>query len=808
MSGRSSVWLVRLISGLRTALACLIVGCTTLYAPAPIRLLIGYPAFSYMTTILIVSDATLGDTLRGSWHALYATILALVPCTLTLWMVGPDGFTTGLAAAAVTITSFMVSLPESTPMMSKRIAFGQIVIVYVDAVVNGRENTGVLMHPIHVASSTALGALASNLAMLLPYPRLAYYEARRECRLYMENASERMDLLVKAFSAKDKQAAIDLITQAKFLSQTGVRHLQDFIDSQRSLIWERPHLRLFDHNLTNPGENLQEIETKLRGLQIAITSCQSFPVGINDEGLVEELLAMKKRTSLKLSQAKRFTPFCSKTAPDTTNTSSESFLWTPKTNATTHEDLSALFFIFCMQLLQGELPIRRCSKPISGNIEKTNTQDTIDQAECRIMKTWKSLIPQGSRERWTFALKCSLSLGFAVFLGLLFNKKQAYWSGLTIAISFEKGRQALLTIANARVQGTALGSIYGIIWCFVFQHFIDFRFLPLLPWIIFTAFLRHSRMYGKAGATAAVIGALLILGRKKYGIPSEFAVARLTEAAIGLSCFITFEFVLQPTRASSVAKTELAWSLRALRSCVEDMSICSGQENGQLRDRQKMLKYNVNNLEKFIADAELEPNFWFLPFNGGSYNKILESLRKMMDLLLFAACEIEIILAESDSLGLNKKELEELLDRDLDHFRGKVASSLEFLEEVSLIKSLSELDDRLQMDKVHCDVEAGKAQCEDRSRLGPEEEEVLEIVESFLQHSIEVSKKLDNNEVEQLSRSKMTLCLTSLGFCINTMMRETIQIENELKNLITWENPSRHVNLYEISCKIHNLPKK
>lgn len=46
-------------------------------------------------------------------------------------------------------------------------------------------------------------------------------------------------------------------------------------------------------------------------------------------------------------------------------------------------------------------------------------------------------------------------------------------------------------------------------------------------------------MYGQAGGISAAVGALLILGRKNYGPPIDFAIARITEAVIGIICFIT-----------------------------------------------------------------------------------------------------------------------------------------------------------------------------------------------------------------------------------------------------------------------------
>ena len=186
-----AVWRVRLGSALRTILACTIVGCTTLYSPASVKHFLRYPAFSYVTTILIVSDATLGDALRGCWHALFATIQALLPSMLCLWVIGPARFTNELAALAVATNAFLVALPESTHLMCKRIAFGQIVIVYVGAAINGAKARAIT-HPIHVASGIALGVLASLLAMLLPYPHLAFYEVINLLSFTLLNFNEHM----------------------------------------------------------------------------------------------------------------------------------------------------------------------------------------------------------------------------------------------------------------------------------------------------------------------------------------------------------------------------------------------------------------------------------------------------------------------------------------------------------------------------------------------------------------------------------------------------------------------------------------
>lgn len=179
VAGRSrAMWRMKLHSAFRTALACAIVCCTTLYGPAYFKRGIRFPAFSYVTAILIVSDANLGDTIRGCWHVFYATLQVLPLSILGLRVIGTARFSPSTAAGMVMLTAFLVALPNSTHLMSKRIAFGQIVIVYVDAVIHGKHYSSAMVHLVHVASSTALGGVAAFLALLLPYPRLAYYEVK------------------------------------------------------------------------------------------------------------------------------------------------------------------------------------------------------------------------------------------------------------------------------------------------------------------------------------------------------------------------------------------------------------------------------------------------------------------------------------------------------------------------------------------------------------------------------------------------------------------------------------------------------
>lgn len=467
------------------------------------------------------------------------------------------------------------------------------------------------------------------------------------------------------------------------------------------MLWERPRLRKSKHNFKNPGDRLQEMETPIRGLEIAIASCPSFPIGIIDEELRSVILQLEAQLHLKLGQATSFMPSDAMTVPESKGEliNAHESLNRLSTISPTQKDLPSFFFLSCLRLLLTDSTISR--KIEIANIE----QNRYTENKFNPKRIFSNLNVTPSNESLVFASKCSVSLGLAVLFGLIFNTENGYWSGLTIAISFVTGRQATVTFSNARAQGTAMGSVYGVVGYFVFRGLLEMRFLLLIPWIIFTSFLRHSRMYGQAGAVSAVIGALLILGRKKYGQPDEFAILRLAEATIGLCCLVVVELIVQPARAATLAKNQLSLSLRTLEGCIEQMALCSRPKEKpglvllELRGKQRKLKSHVNGLKSFSNDAETEPDFWFVPFHACSYNKLHRSLSNTVDLLHFMAYIMELLLQVSNG------DIQESVNKDLEFFKETISPSLKFLEKITSIKSLAVF---LQEGKTFHDLGLGK----------------------------------------------------------------------------------------------------
>ncbi|WJX79161.1 hypothetical protein P8452_62307 [Trifolium repens] len=767
---RTELCRTRLGSALRTFLACSIVGCTALYGPQPIKHYIKYPSIAYVTTILIVSDATLGDTIRGCWHVLLATIQVMVFSLLSLQVIRPGRH----------LGDYMAALAVAT-------------------VLHGAQE-GVARQSIYVASSTALGAIASVLAMLLPYPRFAYNEARKFYQLYSENTSERLNCNIEAISASDNSTAVGFITQAKYLSTTGDKLLQSITSTLDGMHWERPQTIISNSCCNDPEDKLQDMDIPIRGMNIALSSGMSFPVGVIDEELKGVLLNCRGQISQKLDQqAECFVPFDATTSQEMKQDIFDKY------HSIAYKHLPTSFFLYCVQLLLDDLSI---SKKIDHVQKKTQKSDDSQWCFNRIRQLLMNLIP--SNQSLVFAFKSSLSLGFAVLFGLLYDRDNAYWSGLTIAISFVTGRQPTFAVANARGQGTAIGSIYGIICSFIFQKisqkFMDLRFLALIPWVMFASFLRHSKMYGESGAISTVIGALLILGRKNYSTPTQFGVARMAEATIGLTCFIIVEIILSPSRAATLAKSKLSQTLRTLQDCTKKIAMITPSEGERdmssssyqaLREEQEKLKSLVCQLKEFTAEAEMEPNFWFVPFHTACYNNMLGSLSRMVDLLLFVAYSMEHVTQLAQKDGVIWMDIQGRGNENVKIFKNKVDPILKGLEEITRMKSIKKLENELKNRNVPRDLESQEYPNADTFSILSKDDEVDSITNSFLQHLEEIANKTYTDKDEEMLKVQMLFHYSCLGFCTGSLMRETMKIEGEIKELLLWENPSSQINFIQ-----------
>lgn len=657
-------------------------------------------------------------------------------------------------------------------MLAKKIALGQIVLIYVVGFIGGA-HTDPLMHPLHVAVTTALGAAASLFATLFPFPRLASLQVKKKSKIMVENMVERLSVMVKAVLAEDSTVAAASISRANFLSSSATKLLHSIKLYQGSKQWEKLPFKICKMGWLSNSEKLEDLELALNGMELALSKIPSYPIQNNPQNyqtLKHDLNNLERQISHSLKQANScFPPSDSVTFPEV-NVDDKTIIINTLNSIqiipTNRQDLPHFFFIFCMKLLLIKTQIKTPTK-LQEESKKKKIENSIDKEKNR---TWVS--PMNS-QRVIPALKCAVSLGISVILGLIYSKENGFWGSLAVAVSIASDREPTFKVANFKVHGTMLGSVFGILSFVLFERFLIGRLLCLLPWFLFTSFLQHSTMYGSAGGISAIVGALVVLGRTNYGSPREFAFERMIETFIGILISIVVDIIFQPKRASKLAKIQLIVSLQMLQKCIND-SFCY-ESNTIMEDYLRSLRIQVIKLKKLIDEAEVEPNFLFLqPFHGNSYVKMFNSLSKMVGLLALNG-EAMNNLKENVREDLWRKVVENL-EGDFEKFKEIMANGfVTFYEDLSSsLKSSRGIEIK---DDNYDDIEMGKPQ---RIKILMDEIEKEKLVNSFLQHLGEVVEIKDGKSEEILSLSAMVFCLSSL-------MKEIEEIGKATRELIEWE---------------------
>lgn len=540
--------------------------------------------------------------------------------------------------------------------------------------------------------------------------------------------------------------------------------------------WEKAPFGLSQPQIGNgmTRDGLQSIEMPLKGIEMALTSTNSVPIKSfsMQQDLESNLFILRDQICLKLLK-----PNCY----DQKLPLNKTFQNVVATIVQNPCDISSLFFLFCMSLLLKNPP---STMPVDGSKEKVTPTTTEPDSDS--FSEEPDVEPRGKnnrnfsfklpKQRIIASLKCSLVLSLAVLFGMLFSKDNAFWSGLTVAITFTMHRESTFTFANLRAQGTLLGSIYGVFGSYISEHLMELRFLVLLPWIIFTGFLRNSRMFGQASSIAAILSAIFILGRRNYGSPIEFSITRLCETFIGLSCAIFVELVLQPTRASTLARKQLCQSLTTLRECIDAIK------------GERKLREQVGVLKKRITEANSEPNLWFLPFNTTCFQNLHESLSKMVDFMYFIDRGLENIYVDYN--GIEEPmidEIKEMINGEMEKFKKAACASVKCLEVVCSLNN----------SRPH-DIEMGIVE-EGLSEFGS----LSDIHEQFEKIEMEVMEMFRMEELSSWEiKGELVLYVGSIGFCLRELMREIKKMERGVIALIQSENPGKNVNLNDIFCKL------
>lgn len=118
--------------------------------------------------------------------------------------------------------------------------------------------------------------------------------------------------------------------------------------------WERFTIKLLKPYCPKPGEKLQDLETPLKGMEIALSNFHSFPVKILNQKLKDGLHNLEEHINLTFTHLKNCMPFDLATVPESNANTLMKSLHTLQTIAppSQQKDLPSFFFLFCLKLLQ------------------------------------------------------------------------------------------------------------------------------------------------------------------------------------------------------------------------------------------------------------------------------------------------------------------------------------------------------------------------------------------------------------------------------------------------------------------------
>ncbi|GLJ40915.1 hypothetical protein SUGI_0846450 [Cryptomeria japonica] len=428
------------------------------------------------------------------------------------------------------------------------------------------------------------------------------------------------------------------------------------------------------------------------------------------------------------------------------------------------------------------------------------------------------------RDRMVVPLKCSLSLGLSVLTGILISSKHGFWGGIAVAISLSSSREATFKLGNVRVQGTVAGSIYGVIGSVLTEKYMVLGIVALIPWVVFTSFLRQSKMYGYAGGVSAVVSAVFILGRKTSPSPSVFAMERITETMVGIVCYMVVELILQPRRAATIARKELVLTLSHLQEYTT--AIISAQITqqcihslpaalSQFKDKENALKYHICQLRRSIEEAKTEPDFWFLPFPETIYSKLLGDVCKIGDLLHFSMRSYESIIESCSSSHISIEAIYDLIRDDLQEFGYRVSPPYQCFVQVLEVKSIPKLIFHHHNHQHHtfADLESG-SETQPAHEEHPHNSELRQISQSIADDEDAINSLLKSIKVLMADacltgrdvgglNNDLIIALSSLAFCLDNMMKELKQVERDIHEILQWENPWSLIDMWEIRSMLN-----
>ncbi|EFJ36128.1 hypothetical protein SELMODRAFT_404621 [Selaginella moellendorffii] len=663
LASDSVPWLSRLLSALRTGIACLLV----LLGVSKASRFVEFPVFGYVVTVLVLSESALGKALEDAAFVMYGTLQAAAFSMVVLSIIGTKNFSLGVCLTCIFVKSFLWSyLPNQKPV-KKRLALAITTIVYVNAYNNPL--THPVFFPLKLTLTTTLGTVSAIIALIFPVPRLSAYQVQYNTKLFAKLAMENFAVLVHAFCSNDQEEITSLCLQSKSVQRAALKAYSEIQRRKVETAWE-PGVLV---QARSQGENVSRMITNMNQYLIGMN------IAIQQGAAVSKLVQDMTRNSLEKlgSWSNSFLSGTISSFPKSQIQAEkqvrieevrEALLtlhdyaaatWN-RSDCTPDEEFRRMFFLFTVKkfveeeikiLMAGQVPVAlshpachhgcKAAAISSGSALPVHSSNTTPSN--LVAATRRSLNLAANKKMVIEAFKIALSMVIAVYLGVLYRKDYGYWSTITVALGLFNHRTGTFKSTSLRLQGTALGTVYGYLVALTTHQALLTTIFAILPWLAFTSFMRKSKLLELTGASTAYTSAVIIVGRRRPGIVQDFAVLRMAMAVLGLGAFMAVEALICSRRAARLARRELELNLKKIQECMQvifdvhsiECSECFKAAIPEVRKKEQTIRDGVERLRQLTAEARAEPDFWHAPFHDGIYSKLWESQSRITELLSY-----------------------------------------------------------------------------------------------------------------------------------------------------------------------------
>ncbi|EFJ06335.1 hypothetical protein SELMODRAFT_430800 [Selaginella moellendorffii] len=635
------IWKSRLHSSARTGLACLIAAVLLEYAHGYVKWT-SFPVFSFVLSFVLLSECpSLEMVIRDSWSVILGAIQGLALGMLVINLFGP---TVSIWTSLLCIfwSSMVVAYPSFSSLLTKRIALTGVTHLHVVAYAR-QESMDRIFYPLKLGATMMLSVSCCLVALTFPVPKLASTKVKQQIVQSTRVISRAFDALLASFCTMERCGCHSLRFQSKSLVEAGSKLVSDIPRLECALFFKA---KAFGTS----GKRLDKLMLHLKAMEMAKVISIDHATIV----LLEDPFTRIREWSKLVLMAPGGTgnDKLLEDGTDIIGSLNEALeiavgSFDTKDPSQLEAHFSCLFFVQNMRLFLAEArgalkggtskparsmeDLKRVSgsqcQPCKGEIDHINDKRTISR--------W--LLDLYDREQFILALKISLAMVLGAFAGFMYDRSHTIWTTLIIGMGFNARRDASLRISDIRLHGVVLGTLYGYLVSFyTLRYPAMISIVALAAWIVFTSFMKHSRLYGPLGNVSALIGAIFLVGHRKRVPLDRLAMLRMAETFLGIAAFVAVDYLILPRRNSSaMARAKATASADKIKRCTRAaVSACADCEDGStMEGAERDAGLAVAELEALVEEMKMEPCGMHDLLEERAFTKIVRSQKRILGLI-------------------------------------------------------------------------------------------------------------------------------------------------------------------------------